>query len=144
MVAKLNSYSEIHGCGNGQAHLPDAQSNWTPHIAWEKVSAVRFNERFTGKKVEGEQVLIVCTEAQTGFTVPNHTHESEQVTVVQSGSWLFTVAGKEFTASAGDVVHIPAGWEHSAVALENSVAIEIFTPPRREWEDEMDDYLWGV
>ena len=63
--------------------------------------------------------------------------------MVQNGSWNFNVAGNEFVAKAGDVVHIPAGWEHSAVALETTTVIEIFTPPRRDWNDE-EEYLWGV
>ncbi|MBX7222452.1 MAG: cupin domain-containing protein [Blastocatellia bacterium] len=119
-------------------------NTWNPHIHWQELPPVKFNERFTGKRIDGENVMIVFTEATPGFSVPTHCHESEQITMVQSGSWLFNVAGREFTAKAGDVVHIPAGWEHSAMALENSVAIEVFTPPRSEWEDEADQYLWGV
>ncbi|MBI4747197.1 MAG: cupin domain-containing protein [Acidobacteria bacterium] len=142
MVGHMNSFSESP---ESDCPVPPefTSNDHALHIAWKNVPAIQFNDRFTGKRVEGENVLIVCTEAQEGFIVPKHKHESEQISMIQCGSWHFNVAGNEFVAKAGDVVHIPAGWEHSAVALETTTVIEIFTPPRRDWSDE-EEYLWGV
>ncbi|MEW6732768.1 MAG: cupin domain-containing protein [Acidobacteriota bacterium] len=144
MVAKVQT-SPLPAAGQVESSAQTARpARPQIHIPIAELPSVRFNPRFTGKIFEGERLSIVCSEVQAGFTVPKHKHENEQVTVIQSGVWQFNVAGEEFIACCGDIVHVPAGWEHSAIALETSTIMEIFTPPRCEWSDDMDDYLWGI
>jgi quercetin dioxygenase-like cupin family protein len=70
-----------------------------------------------------------------GFVVPTHAHENEQFACVLSGKMRFGV-GADGTAerrtvdvSAGGVLHLPPHLPHSAEALEDSVVLDVFSPP---------------
>ena len=78
-----------------------------------------------------------------GCVVPAHHHENEQVSYVIRGRLKFEVNGKEIVLSAGDVLHIPSNVVHSATALEDTLDLDIFSPPRQDWLDGTDDYLRG-
>ena len=76
-----------------------------------------------------------------GAVVPPHKHASEQITMVMSGALKFTVAGKETTVRAGEVLIIPPNVVHSAVALEDSDDVDAFSPLRADWLSGDDSYL---
>ncbi|MDQ3310196.1 MAG: cupin domain-containing protein, partial [Gemmatimonadota bacterium] len=42
---------------------------------------------------------------------------------------------------AGEVLHIPSGVPHKAEALEDTLDVDIFSPPRQDWLDQTDSYL---
>ena len=42
---------------------------------------------------------------------------------------------------AGDVLHIPSFVLHKAEALDDTLDVDIFSPPRQDWLDKTDDYL---
>ena len=42
---------------------------------------------------------------------------------------------------AGEVLHIPSHVQHKAEALEDTLDVDIFSPPRQDWLDKTDDYL---
>jgi hypothetical protein len=39
------------------------------------------------------------------------------------------------------VLHIPGNQPHKAIALEDTLDVDVFTPPRQDWLDGTDDYL---
>jgi len=65
------------------------------------------------------------------------------VSYVIRGKLKFEVNGKEIVLNAGDVLHIPSNVVHSATALEDTLDLDIFSPPRQDWLDGTDDYLRG-
>lgn len=83
----------------------------------------------------GEQVMLSRLHLARGFSVPKHSHENEQMVCVQSGRLRFEVWTKsngephEFVVAAGDVLHLPANVPHLAEALEDSVVLDVFSPP---------------
>jgi quercetin dioxygenase-like cupin family protein len=78
-----------------------------------------------------------------GAQVPMHHHFHEQISHVVEGALNFTIDGKEVTVRAGDILTIPPDVPHQVIALEDSVALDIFNPPRQDWIDRDDAYLRG-
>jgi len=86
--------------------------------------------------VHGQSMLMGQFKLEQGAMVPPHDHMHEQIGILISGRLRFQVAEETFDAEAGDSWCIPGDVEHSAEALEDSVAVEIFSPVR-------EDYLEG-
>lgn len=76
-----------------------------------------------------------------GCIVPLHSHENEQITYVLEGALKFLIQDQEITVRAGEVLVIPSQVPHSAVALEDTVDLDIFCPPRADWISGTDLYL---
>ena len=53
----------------------------------------------------------------------------------------FVLGGKEVILSAGETLQIPPNVPHSAEALEDAVAVDVFSPPREDWIRGDDAYL---
>ena len=69
-----------------------------------------------------------------GSTLPRHAHPQEQTGYLVSGCIRLTIGSRSVDACPGDSWSIPGGTQHGAVILEDSVALEVFSPVR-------DDYL---
>ncbi len=78
-------------------------------------------------------MTIARFEIRKGAAVPEHSHPNEQIATIQSGSVRFTVGGETVILRAGESLSIPPNVPHSAEALEDSTAVETFSPPRRDW-----------
>jgi len=76
--------------------------------------------------------------------VPRHQHENEQITYVLEGALRFRLGAEgaqQVDVRAGEVLTIPSNLPHSAEALEDTLDVDIFDPPRRDWLDGTDQYL---
>jgi quercetin dioxygenase-like cupin family protein len=82
---------------------------------------------------DGEKLMVVELEAGQGCGAPLHQHPHEQVSYVISGRMRFTVDGQTRDVARGESIHIPSNALHTAVALEDSVALDIFSPPREDF-----------
>jgi unsaturated pyranuronate lyase len=78
-----------------------------------------------------------------GAHVPRHEHFHEQMSHVVEGALQFIVDGEEIQVRAGEILCLPPHVPHEVVALEDSVALDIFNPPRQDWIDGDDAYLRG-
>ena len=78
-----------------------------------------------------------------GAHVPMHHHVHEQISHVVEGALNFLVDGREVAVRAGEILTIPPDVPHEVVALEDTVALDIFNPPRQDWIDGDDAYLRG-
>ena len=79
-----------------------------------------------------------------GCIVPQHSHENEQLTYILEGKLRFFLGEDEsevVDVGVGEVLHIPSGLPHKAVALEDTLDVDIFNPPRQDWLDGSDAYL---
>lgn len=85
--------------------------------------------------------MIARVLLKKGAFVPMHSHLNEQVTYILEGALKFSIQGKETVVAAGEVLTIPAGIPHEAVALEDTVDLDVFTPPRVDWMTGTDSYL---
>ena len=110
---------------------------------WADIPQEQLNPLLTRKLITGDRVMLSELVLKKGCVVPAHHHENEQVSYVIRGTLQFEVNGKEIILRNGDVLHIPSNVVHSATALEDTLDIDIFSPPRQDWLDGTDQYLRG-
>ena len=100
---------------------------------WDEIALEKVTEMLSRKVVSGEREMIVQVYVKRGCLVPMHAHQSEQMTYVLQGAIKFVVGGEEITVREGEVLHIPAGVEHQAEALDDTFELDLFSPIRGEW-----------
>jgi quercetin dioxygenase-like cupin family protein len=66
--------------------------------------------------------------------IPEHQHPHDQVGYVIYGKIEFVVAGTVRVCQPGDTYQIPGGVLHSARALVDTLVVEVFSPPREEYQ----------
>ena len=109
---------------------------------WEDLPQTPMTPEIRRRLVTGEQVMSVYFNLDKGGVVGEHQHPHEQITHVISGQLEFTVGGVTKVMNPGDVLVIPGDVPHSAVALEDTVNIEVFSPPREDFlSNETPDYM---
>jgi quercetin dioxygenase-like cupin family protein len=97
--------------------------------------------RFARRFFTGEKITVAFLTMKKDCIVPLHQHDSEQFSFIASGALHFVIGGEEVTVRAGQMVEIPSNVPHSAVALEDTTGIDVFSPIRRDWVDGSDHYL---
>jgi quercetin dioxygenase-like cupin family protein len=111
------------------------------HYAWETVKKEVLNERMWRKVISGEKVMIAQVHLTKGGVVPLHQHESEQLSCAIEGALKFELEGKEVVVRKGEVLLIPSRVPHSAIAVEEFLGLDVFSPIRLDWLTGKDDYL---
>jgi len=89
-------------------------------------------------------MMLAHVYLKKGCIVPRHSHENEQITYILEGGLRFWIGANEtkvVDVMAGEVLHIPSHVQHKAEALEDTLDVDIFSPPRQDWLDKTDDYL---
>jgi unsaturated pyranuronate lyase len=113
------------------------------YIPWKSVELEHLNPLLDRQMVVGEQVMVARVLLKKGCVVPEHSHHNEQVTYILEGALKFDIDGREIVVSAGEVLCIPPNMPHRAEALEDTVDLDVFTPPREDWLGRTDQYLRG-
>ena len=85
--------------------------------------------------------MVAQVFIQKGGVVPLHQHENEQVTYILEGALQFHLEGRTVVVNKGEVLVIPSNVPHEAVALEDTLDLDIFNPPRQDWLTKQDFYL---
>lgn len=114
------------------------------HFRWDDMPKERVTDKLERRLITGDRMMLAHVYLKKGCVVPKHFHENEQLTYILKGALLFTLGEEqnvEVTVSAGEVLHIPSNLPHRAVALEDTLDVDIFSPPRQDWLDKSDDYL---
>jgi quercetin dioxygenase-like cupin family protein len=114
------------------------------HYRWSEVPLEKVTDMLDRRLITGERMMLAHVYLKKGCVVPKHSHENEQLTYILEGALLFTLGEEqniEVTVSAGEVLHLPSNYPHMAVALEDTLDVDIFSPPRKDWLDKSDDYL---
>jgi quercetin dioxygenase-like cupin family protein len=111
------------------------------HLAWQSVKKEALNDKLWRKVVSGEKAMVAQFGLSKGCVVPLHHHESEQISVVLQGAMKFDLEGREVIVRGGEVLVIPSNLPHSALAIEDSTVIEVFSPIRQDWLNGTDRYL---
>jgi quercetin dioxygenase-like cupin family protein len=111
------------------------------HIAWKNVEREHLNPLIDREMVVGGKIMLARVLMKKGAHVPRHQHHNEQVTYILEGALKFAIDGKEIVVRAGEVLCIPSNMPHEAWALEDTVDLDVFDPPREDWLNKTDDYL---
>ena len=114
------------------------------HIRWKDVELERLNPLLERQMVVGDQIMVARILLAKGAHVPLHSHHNEQVTYILDGALKFAIGAKEIVVRTGEVLCIPANLPHEAWAVEDTVDLDVFTPPRADWLSKSDDYLRGA
>jgi quercetin dioxygenase-like cupin family protein len=111
------------------------------YIPWKEVEREKLNPLIDREMVVGNEVMLARVLMKKGAHVPLHHHHNEQVTYILEGALKFAIDGKEIVVRAGEVLCIPPNMPHEAWALEETVDLDVFNPPRADWLNKTDDYL---
>lgn len=101
----------------------------------------QLNDKLSRQMISGENATISQLLLKKGAAVPRHSHMNEQYSWILSGALKFVFDDREILVGAGEILLIPANVAHSAVALEDTVDVDIFAPRREDWIRKDDSYL---
>jgi quercetin dioxygenase-like cupin family protein len=111
--------------------------------SWKTLPLEDINPLFQRQMVVGQQIMLARILLKKGCIIPEHSHHNEQLSYMLEGALKFWIDGREIVVRAGEVLCIPANMPHRAEALEDTVDIDIFCPPRADWINKTDQYLRG-
>jgi quercetin dioxygenase-like cupin family protein len=113
------------------------------YIPWHTIELESLNPLLQRQFVVGQEIMLARVLLRKGCIVPEHSHHNEQLTYVLDGALKFWIDGREIVVHAGEVLCIPAHMPHKAEALEDTVDLDVFNPPRADWINRTDQYLRG-
>ncbi len=111
---------------------------------WDDMPVETVTPMLGRRLITGERMMLSHVYIKKGGIVPLHHHDNEQLTYVLDGAlkfWIGSEDGQEIVVHAGEVLVIPSNVPHKAEALEDTLDVDIFCPPRQDWLDKTDDYL---
>jgi quercetin dioxygenase-like cupin family protein len=111
------------------------------YLNWNSVPLETMSDLISRKVISGERGMVAQVFLKKDAVVPEHHHESEQITYIMEGALRFELEGREVVVRKGEVLVIPSNVPHRAVALEDTVDLDIFAPIRMDWLTKDDAYL---
>ena len=114
------------------------------HYNWDDLAKEPLKEDLSRRLISTERMMLAQVFLEKGCIVPKHSHENEQLTYILEGTlrfWLGEDESEIVDVHAGEVLHLPSWLPHKAEALETTLDVDIFSPPRQDWLDGSDDYL---
>jgi quercetin dioxygenase-like cupin family protein len=115
-----------------------------PHYRWDEVRLEPLKGTITRRVITGKRMMIAHVHLKKDDEVPRHSHENEQITYILQGAlhfWFGEDGAEELTVRAGEVIVIPSHLPHRALALEDTLDVDVFCPPREDWLSGTDAYL---
>jgi quercetin dioxygenase-like cupin family protein len=113
---------------------------------WADLPEEKLSPMLSRKLVTGTRMMLAHVYLKKGCIVPKHSHENEQLTYILEGALRFEIGedgAEEVVVRAGEVLHIPSNVPHMAEALEDTLDVDVFSPPREDWINKTDAYLRG-
>ena len=114
------------------------------HFRWHDMPKEKVTEVIDRRLITGERMMLAHVYLAKGAVVPQHSHDNEQITYVLEGGLRFWIGEDEsevIDVGAGEVLHIPSNVPHKAEALEDTLDVDVFSPPRQDWLDGTDSYF---
>ena len=111
---------------------------------WTDIPKERVTDTISRRLVTGDRMMLAHVYLDKGAIVPKHSHENEQLTYILEGAlrfWIGEDQQEEIVVSAGEVLHIPSNVPHKAEALEDTLDVDVFSPPRQDWLNHTDSYF---
>ncbi len=117
------------------------------HTKWDDIPLETVKDDITRRLFTGDRMMIAHVYLDQGAIVPKHSHDNEQLTYVLEGALRFWLGDEgsddyqELVVSAGEILFIPSNVPHRAEALEDTLDLDVFSPPRQDWLDGTDTYF---
>jgi quercetin dioxygenase-like cupin family protein len=122
--------------------MPETRS--VTFYRWDDMPEEHVNPLLSRRLVTGDRMMLAHVYLKKGCVVPKHSHDNEQITYILDGAlrfWIGDGGEVELIVRSGEVLHIPSNVPHKAEALEDTVDVDVFAPPRADWLGGTDDYL---
>jgi quercetin dioxygenase-like cupin family protein len=117
------------------------------HSKWDDIPRETVTDDIGRRLFTGKRMMLAQVYLDKGAIVPWHSHENEQLTWVVTGALRFLIGNEgtddveDVLVAAGDVLYIPSNVPHRAEALEDTLDVDIFSPPREDWLKHTDTYF---
>lgn len=114
------------------------------HFRWDDMPKEKVTDVIDRRLITGERMMLAHVYLEKGAVVPQHAHDNEQITYILEGGLRFWIGEDEsetIDVRAGEVLHIPSNVPHKAEALEDTLDVDVFCPPRQDWLDGTDSYF---
>lgn len=121
--------------------MANIDTSQVQHLSFHTMPIEHLNPLFERQYVSAEKSMLARLLLRKGCLVPMHHHENEQISYILEGALKFILPGQEITVRAGEVLVIPPNVPHSAEALEDTLGVDVFSPPRADWLSGADSYL---
>ena len=111
---------------------------------WDEMPKEPVSDMLDRRLITADRMMLAHVYLKKGAIVPRHSHENEQITYILEGGlrfWIGEDGAQVIDVMAGEVLHIPSHVQHKAEALEDTLDVDIFSPPRQDWLDKTDAYL---
>jgi quercetin dioxygenase-like cupin family protein len=111
---------------------------------WKDLPKEQLKPDLGRRLISTERLMLAHVYLEKGCVVPKHSHENEQLTYILEGALEFTLGAdrsRKQIVRAGEVLVIPSNVPHEAVALEDTLDVDVFSPPREDWLKGTDAYL---
>ncbi len=110
---------------------------------WDDMPKEQVSDMIDRRMITANRMMLTHVYLKKGCIVPQHSHENEQLTYILEGALKFWIGEemREVIVSKGEVLVIPSNVLHKAEALEDTLDVDVFDPPRQDWLDKTDDYL---
>ena len=119
-------------------------SNTVTFYRWDEMPKEQVSAMLDRRLITGDRIMLAHVYLKKGCIVPRHQHENEQITYILDGAlrfWIGEDEKQEMVVRAGEVLHIPSQVWHKAEALEDTLDVDVFSPPRQDWLAKTDSYL---
>jgi quercetin dioxygenase-like cupin family protein len=118
------------------------------HLTWATVPLEQLTPLISRQLITSDRMMMAHVHLKKGAIVPAHDHHNEQFTYILSGALRFWI-GEHADAPGdtyldlkpGEVLVIPSMVRHRAEALEDTLDMDVFNPPRQDWLDGSDAYI---
>ena len=111
---------------------------------WDDMPKEEVTGMLSRRLITGDRMMLAHVYLKKGCVVPRHQHDNEQLTYVLEGRlhfWLGEDESEEIVIGPGEVLFLPSMVWHKAQALEDTLDVDVFSPPRADWLNKTDDYL---
>ncbi|HJP60344.1 MAG TPA: cupin domain-containing protein [Gemmatimonadaceae bacterium] len=129
----------------GETNTPQqTQTGGVSFFRWDDMKKERVTDMLERRLITGERIMLAHVYLKKGCIVPKHSHENEQFTYILEGAlkfWIGEDQKQEVIVRAGEVLVIPSNIPHKAEAIEETLDVDVFSPPRQDWLAKTDDYL---
>jgi len=107
---------------------------------WSEVPMEDLGGGFTRQVILGDRMMMCRNEIRGGASFGSHHHE-ELIQYVLKGKIKFTSGGESRIVSAGEIIIVPEGVEHAIDVLEDSLVVDVFSPPKTDYLQKKESYL---
>ena len=111
---------------------------------WDEMPKEKVTDQISRRLVTGQAMMLAHVYLDKGAIVPKHQHHNEQLTYILKGALRFWIGDDQkqvLDVREGEVLHIPSNVWHKAEAIEDTLDVDVFSPPREDWLNHTDSYF---